>query len=179
MAEYSVCHHGLYYHFYEKQKLIRHCKHCRHLDQDGYCSLKNQEIEIPNWTTCINWNIDDKKKRPLFAIVPDNNKYFELPYWLGKRPEAKLVFTGWYRIVVKDENGEDIALENCESYLRNYYSENDLECPIVSKWENLKLIIIELKTKDQWAYSKYDQNSLFYYGRSHQSDPDILYPPIN
>jgi hypothetical protein len=132
-----------------QQRLIKHCKHCKNLDQADFCDLRNLEIEKPSWTTCKNWNAKGKIDGPLYSIVYDYNRYYELPYWSGNRPEAKMFVFDYHHIVVKDESNERLVFQDCASYLRNYCGEHDLDILHTYEPHAPQSIEIEIKLTKQ------------------------------
>jgi hypothetical protein len=104
----------------------RHCANCKHFD-DGVCTLRQNEIRIPYWTTCKNWNkVSVEPNGPIFAIVcqvkDGAGNYLKIPYYKGNR--ADTYQEGEDTIIkFKNENGDIIELPDVESYL-NYYNEN-------------------------------------------------------
>jgi preprotein translocase subunit SecD len=83
-----------------------HCKRCYHF-KNGTCILRNEQIGIPYWTTCQNWNTTTFKEnkwkiwenltsrnmnKPVAFIVDD--KVYSTPMIKDKIPHGKISLTG-------------------------------------------------------------------------------------
>jgi ADP-ribosyl-[dinitrogen reductase] hydrolase len=69
-----------------------HCEKCIHL-KNHFCALRNEDIEIPSWTTCGNWNIDTLTPTgTMYSMVNEaKNKviiHHIIPYFNGARVDT-------------------------------------------------------------------------------------------
>ena len=68
------------------------CTTCHHLKIDN-CVLRNDPIELPNWTNCENWNVETLTPTgTLFSLISESkNKvitHHVIPYYNGSRVDA-------------------------------------------------------------------------------------------
>ena len=110
---------------------VHHCGNCRWFNNDSFCSLRQQEILIPHWTTCQNCNLDvgktDGAIGPIYAIVCEvkNGKggYHQIPYYKGIRVDTDSVDDDddTY-LAFTDPDGVERWFDCVADYLDFYYS---------------------------------------------------------
>ncbi|MEI6750429.1 MAG: ADP-ribosylglycohydrolase family protein [Bacteroidota bacterium] len=104
-----------------------HCGSCFHLKND-ICTLRNEEIEIPYWTTCRNWNTNTLKQMGvIFAIVGEvKNKtvsYGTIPYYNGLRADTCQEGDKDTRVVWESKEERKFVFKDVKTYLEFYEKE--------------------------------------------------------
>ena len=103
---------------------IHNCNNCQHL-QSRYCTLRNEDIDIPFFTTCGNWNTSTPVPIGIkYSLVTEvTNRvvsYVRLPYYNGWRADTfRNGYNDSYVVIVNNELVQ-LTFKNVRAYLDFY-----------------------------------------------------------
>lgn len=103
------------------------CHNCQHF-QSRYCTLRNEEIDIPFYTTCVNWNASGTvpvgvKYSLVTEVINRVVSYVRLPYYNGWRADT---FRNGYNdsfVVIVNNDLVQLTFKNVSAYLDFYENE--------------------------------------------------------
>ena len=104
-----------------------HCGNCHHLKQ-RICDLRNEEIEIPYWTTCQNWNTATLTPKGVILDIIGEVKggaisYGSIPYLNGLRVDTKQDGYKDTYVVWESRDGQSLVFKDVAEYLSFYETE--------------------------------------------------------
>jgi len=103
------------------------CVSCKHLTPLN-CSLRNEEIDIPHFTTCCNWNVETNtplgvKYALSREVINKVVSYINLPYLNGWRADTFRNGNNDSHVVLINNDLPQITFKNTNTYLDFYKNE--------------------------------------------------------
>lgn len=107
----------------------KNCATCHHLKIDT-CILRNELVELPNWTNCENWNVETLTPTgTLFSMINEaKNKVIThhiIPYFCGARVDAYREGLENSYLGLKTMDETTLVFEDVNEYLTFYKKEQE------------------------------------------------------